>query len=139
LILTSRRGLGSLDPINDAMTTAKIIYLSGLYDLTLGLKKCDATDANQMNALLHNMPAPVAGCFHMTLDLSDALFFKQTHDTFCRVYNSKFKVFEIFSAQVAIESLDFFVALSSISGLVGIPGQTNYARFAFLSLARHTR
>jgi hypothetical protein len=82
-----------------------------------------------MKILLRGLPLPIAGCFHLTLVLSDALFFNQTRDTFRRVHDSKIKVFEVFAAQIAIESLDFFVALSSFCGLVGIPGQTNYARF----------
>ncbi|KAJ7713586.1 hypothetical protein B0H14DRAFT_2311976, partial [Mycena olivaceomarginata] len=63
----------------------------------------------------------------MTLALSDALFFNQTHDTFRRLYDSKLRVFEVFSAQIEIESLDFFVALSSVTGLIGVPGVSNYA------------
>ncbi|KAJ7120035.1 hypothetical protein C8R44DRAFT_981991 [Mycena epipterygia] len=127
LVLTSRRGLESLDPIKDAMAMAKGSYLKSQDDLDLRLDKCDATDVNQMNVLLHSLPAPIAGCFHLAMVLSDALFFNQTCDTFHQVYDSKLKIFEIVSTQVEIESLDFFVALSSISGLIGLPGQSNYA------------
>ncbi|KAJ7493888.1 hypothetical protein FB451DRAFT_1491404 [Mycena latifolia] len=127
LVLTSRRGPESLDPIRDAMTLAQIAYLKSLDDLNLQLEKCDGTDVDEMNALLHSFPAPIAGCFHMTMVLSDALFFKQTHESFQDVYKSKIGVFEVFAAQVEIRSLDFFVAFSSMSGLVGIPGQSNYA------------
>ncbi|KAF7341189.1 Polyketide synthase [Mycena venus] len=127
LVLTSRRGLDSLDPIEDAITVAKVTYLRTLDGLHLRLDKCDATDAKQMHLLLHSLPVPIAGCFHMTLVLSDRSFFKQTADTFRDVHNSKLGVFEVFSGQVEIESLDFFVALSSLSGLVGIPGQSNYS------------
>ncbi|KAJ7082108.1 Alpha/Beta hydrolase protein [Mycena epipterygia] len=42
-------------------------------------------------------------------------------DDNCAVYDSKLRVFEIFTG------LDFVVAISSFSGLVGIPGQSNYA------------
>ncbi|KAJ7463693.1 hypothetical protein FB451DRAFT_1042909, partial [Mycena latifolia] len=127
LVLTSRRGFDSLDPAKDALTLAKVGYLQDQDGLNLQLCKCNATDADQMKALLHGLPAPIAGCFLMTLVLSDAPFFNQTHDTFHGVYASKLRVFEVLSMLVEIKSLDFFVALSSISGLVGIPGQTNYA------------
>ncbi|KAJ7659066.1 hypothetical protein DFH06DRAFT_990014, partial [Mycena polygramma] len=127
LILTSRRGVNSLDPVKDAMALAKVAYLQNQPDLDIRLCKCDATDAAQMGTLLSGLPVSVAGCFLMTLVLSDAPFFKQTADTFHDVYASKLKVFEVFSTLIEIKSLDFFVTLSSISGLVGIPGQTTYA------------
>ncbi|KAJ6518275.1 hypothetical protein C8R47DRAFT_1312711 [Mycena vitilis] len=127
LVLTSRRGVDSLDPVKDAMALTKVAFLQSQPDLDIRLCKCDATDAAQMDTLLSGLPVPVAGCFLMTLVLSDAPFFKQTADTFHDVYASKLKVFEVFSTLVGIKTLDFFVTLSSISGLVGIPGQTSYA------------
>ncbi|KAF7377230.1 Polyketide synthase [Mycena sanguinolenta] len=127
LVLTSRRGIDSLDTAKDAITLAKVAYLEGQDDLTLRLEKCDATDVDQMSALLHTLSAPLAGCFQMTTVLSNALFLDQTPDAFRAVYDSKLKVFEIFTGLVEIQRLDFVVAISSFSGLVGIPGQSNYA------------
>lgn len=114
---------------------AKVTYLRSQDDLDLRLDKCDATNINQMDVLLHSLAAPIAGCFHLAMVLSDALFFNQTADTFRRVFHSKLRVFEVFSTQVQIESLDFFVALSSISGLIGLPGQSNYARFVIFVIS----
>jgi hypothetical protein len=111
------------------MTLAKVEYLRRQNDLNIRLERCDATDTNQMRALLRSLSIPIAGCFHMTLVLSDAAFFQQTHNTFRDVWRSKLRVFEIFSAEVEIESLDFFVALSSVSGLLGLYGLSNYARY----------
>jgi hypothetical protein len=65
----------------------------------------------------------------MTLVLSDEAFFKQSTQSFKSVYDSKLAAFDAFSTHVDIGSLDFFVALSSISGLVGLRGQSNYARY----------
>ncbi|KAF8179325.1 hypothetical protein K438DRAFT_1977387 [Mycena galopus ATCC 62051] len=127
LVLTSRRGIDSLDPAKDAITLAKVAYLKGRDELTLRLEKCDATDVDQMNALLCTLPAPLAGCFCMTTVLSDAFFLDQTPDAFQAVHDSKLKVFEIFTELVEIRRLDFVVAISSFSGLIGIPGQSNYA------------
>jgi hypothetical protein len=120
------------------MAMAKVTYLKNQDDCNLRLDKCDAIDVSQMNILLHSLPVPIAGCFHMTLALSDALFFNQTHDTFRRLYDSKLRVFEVFSAQIKIESLDFFVALSSVTGLIGVPGVSNYARFVIFLLQNQT-
>ncbi|KAF7359785.1 Polyketide synthase [Mycena venus] len=127
LLLTSRRGIGSLDTAKDAMTLAKVAYLQGRDELTLRFEKCDATDVDQMSALLRTLPAPLAGCFCMNMVLSNALFLDQTPDAFRAVYDSKLRVFEIFTELVEIQRLDFVVAISSFSGLVGIPGQSNYA------------
>ncbi|KAJ7636257.1 hypothetical protein FB45DRAFT_1024384 [Roridomyces roridus] len=127
LILTSRRGLDSLDPVKDALDRAKIEYLQSQDDLDVRLVQSDATDVNQMAALVRSLSAPLAGCFLMTMVVSDALFFNQTPDTFRSVYDSKIRAFEVFAGQVDIGTLDFFVALSSISGLVGLVGQSNYA------------
>ncbi|KAJ7659556.1 hypothetical protein DFH06DRAFT_1402502 [Mycena polygramma] len=127
LILTSRRGLASLDPDADAIALAKIAYLRSQSGLNLQLEQCDATDEHAMRLLLRNLAAPIAGCFHMPLVLRDALFVDQTHETFKAVQDSKLKVFEIFAAQVTIDKLDFFVGMSSVSGLVGLRGQSNYA------------
>ncbi|KAF7356480.1 Polyketide synthase [Mycena venus] len=129
LVLTSRRGIASLDPVDDAITLAKIGYLSGLEDLQLQLEACDGTRADQMGDLVGRLSksAPIAGCFLMALVLSDASFFDQTRATLDAVYDSKVKMLEVFASEVDIASLDFFVALSSISGLIGIAGQANYA------------
>lgn len=64
----------------------------------------------------------------MTLVLADALFMNQTESSFQVVAESKMKAFEVFSNSVNIASLEFFVGFSSISGLFGNVGQSNYAR-----------
>ncbi|KAF7336301.1 Polyketide synthase [Mycena venus] len=127
LVLTSRRGLNSLDPIVDALSLAKLTYLKAQDDLDLRMEACDATDVHEMGSLLRDLPLPLAGCFHMALVLSDEAFFRQTQQSFRAVYNSKLKVFDAFSTHVDVQSLDFLVAFSSVSGLVGLIGQSNYA------------
>ncbi|KAJ7832642.1 hypothetical protein B0H14DRAFT_2591918 [Mycena olivaceomarginata] len=61
--------------------------------------------------------------FQMTLVLSDGLFLKQTQANFTAVYDSKIKVFEVFAAEVEIDSLDFYIAFSSFTGLIGYAGR----------------
>ncbi|KAJ7782237.1 hypothetical protein DFH07DRAFT_789912 [Mycena maculata] len=127
IVLTSRKGIDSLDPHTDDEALAKIAYLRGRDDLDLRLAKCDATDARATSLLVESLLVPIAGCFQMTMVLSDALFLEQTQANFTAVHDSKIKVFEVFAAKVDIHSLDFYIAFSSLSGLIGIPGQTNYA------------
>ncbi|KAJ7087152.1 hypothetical protein C8R44DRAFT_991421, partial [Mycena epipterygia] len=126
LVITSRRGLDSLDTIGDALTLAKVTYLKSKDDLSLWLEQCDVTDVEQMKTLLHSLPAPIAGCFLMPMVFSDAPFLEQTRDTSHDIYNFTLRVLEVVSGQVEIESLDFFVAFSSIGGFLGIPGQCTY-------------
>ncbi|KAJ7664517.1 hypothetical protein DFH06DRAFT_985983, partial [Mycena polygramma] len=127
LVLTSRRGIASLDPERDAEALSKVTYLRNCADLVLRLEKCDATDPSMTFALFQSLPAPLAGVFQMTLVLSDALFLNQKPDSFTVVHDSKVKVFELIAAAIEITSLDFYVAFSSLAGLTGSPGQANYS------------
>ncbi|KAJ7622413.1 acyl transferase domain-containing protein [Roridomyces roridus] len=127
IVLTSRRGIASLDHETDEETLVKVAYLRGRADLTLRLEACDATDVQATSRLLQSIGMPMGGCFQMSLVLSDALFVNQTEEKFSAVRDSKLKVFETFAAAVDVGQLEFYVAFSSISGLVGIAGQSNYA------------
>lgn len=128
IVLTSRKGIASLDPQTDAEALAKLAYLRGRDDLILRLEQCDATDERATSLLVKSLRAPLAGCFQLTLVLSDGLFLNQTQASFTAVHDSKIKVFEVFAAEVDINSLDFYISFSSLSGLIGIAGQSNYAR-----------
>ncbi|KAJ7436883.1 hypothetical protein B0H11DRAFT_2178713 [Mycena galericulata] len=127
LVLTSRRGIASLDPIHDALTLAKVEYLKRQEDLVLALEPCDATDKDATRVLTEGVQAPIGGCFQMTLVLSEALFLNQTEEALHAVQDSKIRVFETFAAQVDITSLDFFVSFSSFSGLFGLMGESIYS------------
>ena len=65
----------------------------------------------------------------MTLALSDGLFVNQSREDFRVVRESKIQSLEAFATVVDIKSLDFFIAFSSVAGLLGTIGQTNYARY----------
>ncbi|KAJ7779717.1 hypothetical protein B0H16DRAFT_1299877, partial [Mycena metata] len=127
IILTSRRGAASLDPHKDGEALAKVAYLKSCGDLTLRLEKCDATDTQTTSLLIKNLDVPLAGCFQMTLVLADALFSRQTVENFTSVHDSKTRVFEVFAGEVDVASLDFYIAFSSLTGLIGYAGQSNYA------------
>ncbi|KAF8177391.1 KR domain-containing protein [Mycena galopus ATCC 62051] len=120
LVLTSRRGLNSLHPSVDALSLAKVTYLEAQDDLDLRMEACDVTNVHEMGSLFRDLPLPLAGCFHMALVLWDEAFFRQTQQSFKAVYNSKLGIFDAFSTHVNIQSLDFLVAFSSVSGLIGL-------------------
>ncbi|KAJ6555282.1 hypothetical protein B0H10DRAFT_2201676 [Mycena sp. CBHHK59/15] len=126
ITLTSRRGINSLDPQTDDDALSKIAYLRACDDLTLRLERCDATSPHATSVLIKSIHVPIAGCFQMTLVLKDALFLHQTQSNFAAVHDSKIKVFEVFSAEVDISTLDFYVAFSSLGGLLGHAGQSSY-------------
>ncbi|KAJ7690500.1 acyl transferase domain-containing protein [Mycena rosella] len=127
IILTSRRGMASLHPQTDGEALAKVAYLRRCDDLVLRLEKCDATNEQETSLLVKSIILPLAGCFQMTLVLADALFSRQTSANFTTVHDSKIRVFEVFAAEVDITSLDFYIAFSSLTGLIGYAGQSHYA------------
>ncbi|KAJ7609190.1 KR domain-containing protein, partial [Mycena polygramma] len=106
---------------------SKIAYLRSCDQLELQLVKCDATDTGATSRLVESIRLPIGGCFQLTLVLSDRLFLNQTRETFAAPQTAKLTVFETFAAVAEIENLDFYVAFSSFSGLVGYVGQSNYA------------
>ncbi|KAF7358664.1 Polyketide synthase [Mycena sanguinolenta] len=142
IVLTSRRGIASLDPQKDIETLSKITYLQSCDQLELQLVKSDATNQNDLSLLVTGLQFPVAGCFQLTLVLADLLFLNQTRETFAAPHDAKLKVFDTFAAAVDVHSLDFYVAFSSFSGLLGLAGQSNYASACTLLegvLARYPR
>ncbi|KAJ7926808.1 hypothetical protein B0H13DRAFT_1971908 [Mycena leptocephala] len=120
LVLTSRRGLESLDPTKDALAMAKVTYLRSQDDLDLRLDKCDATNINQMDVLLRSLAVPIAGCFHLAMVLSDALFFNQTADTFRRVYDSKLRHYAQPLVEICGGSGNTCLILPGGNGVVGV-------------------
>lgn len=95
-------------------------------DLFLRVEGFDATSAEAMLALSHSMDLPLGGCFIATLILDDGLFTKQTQGQLSKVSELKLKVFEAFKSAFRIETLDFFVSLSSMMAVCGYAGQFNY-------------
>lgn len=64
----------------------------------------------------------------MTAVSADSSFSFQTSDGFRKVWESKVGAFTTIAATIDIHSLDFFIAFSSMVGLLGNVGQTNYSR-----------
>jgi KR domain len=104
-------------------------------DLSLRVVACDATSLEATSDLLRTLEKPLGGCLSMTLVLSDALFLNQTEESFRRVCDAKFKVFQVFEAATSIEKLDFFVQFSSFASISGNYGQSNYTMCFFFSFS----
>ncbi|KIK61181.1 hypothetical protein GYMLUDRAFT_225393 [Collybiopsis luxurians FD-317 M1] len=129
LVLTSRRGISSLKYNRHNLASAKLAYLMSREDLQLSFEACDATDILAMKNLIQSIPSehPIGGCFLMPLHLSDALFFNQKEESIRSVMDSKLKAFETLATAVDLDSVDFTVTLSSVAGLFGNIGQSNYS------------
>ncbi|KAH9922717.1 beta-ketoacyl synthase [Fomitopsis serialis] len=126
IILTSRSGRASLERANNILALRILRYLETRPDLSLKLEACDAVSQSALQALLSNPEQRIAGCILLSGVLMDRMFLFQDAESFEAVFRPKVQAFEALEATMDIESLDFFVAVSSIATFGNI-GQTNYA------------
>ncbi|KAM3575053.1 hypothetical protein VYU27_003073, partial [Nannochloropsis oceanica] len=94
--------------------------------------KCDVSkreSVRQMFKTVGQMLPPVRGVIHSAGVLDDATVENQTVEKFERVFSSKVDgAWHLHALAEELDvSLDFFVLFSSISSLMGSPGQSNYA------------
>lgn len=83
---------------------------------------------------------PVAGVIQMSMVLRDGLFAQSTHEDWQAVAAPKVEGTWNLHEAFSIDGLDFFVMFSSISGIVGNPGQASYASAnTFLDAFTHFR
>ncbi|KAK8087715.1 polyketide synthase [Apiospora hydei] len=90
---------------------------------------CDVADADQLESSLAKIAAelpPIAGCIHSAMLLRDGVFENMSHTDFRDSLRPK--VHGSWNLHRLLpRDLDFFILLSSISGVTGNPGQANYA------------
>ncbi|KAJ7751452.1 putative polyketide synthase [Mycena metata] len=127
IVLTSRSGEGSLARDKNTTAIRLLAYLRARPDLNLRLEACDAASAVATTALVNDIEPPLAGCMLLAVIFSDRAFVSHTADTFYVPFAGKTGALKALEEAVTIPSLDFLVALSSVTGLFGSPGQTNYA------------
>jgi KR domain len=112
-----------------------VAYLESLSDLTIRLEASDATSKEATTALLRSIPLPLGGCMLLTVVLSDRTFAFQDDEGFQKVFASKTGACGVLESSLpgGVAALDFFITFSSVVGLFGNGGQTNYSRSAVLS------
>ncbi|KAI0540222.1 hypothetical protein GGR58DRAFT_511879 [Xylaria digitata] len=123
LVLVSRNGsaIGKVKELIEevAQVGAEII-----------VRRCDVANAADVEELvnfgLEGMP-PVRGLIHGAMVLRDVLFEKMTYDEYITVIESKVQGGWNFHRALINAQLDFFVAISSVAGMVGNRGQAAYA------------
>ncbi|GAA3566887.1 type I polyketide synthase [Nonomuraea rosea] len=120
LLLASRRGPGT--PAASELT-AELTALGA--EVTIAA--CDVSDRAALAALLDTIPAdrPLTGVFHTAGVLHDTTITALTPDQLHTVLRTKADT--AWHLHELTGDLDAFVLYSSISGLLGNPGQANYA------------
>jgi acyl transferase domain-containing protein/acyl carrier protein len=135
LVLTGRR---SVSP--DAQETIDFLEQAGAQVL---IETADVSNQEDVSRLLaavkHSMP-PLRGILHAAGVLEDGMLLGQSWENFSRVMAPK--VSGAWNLHLLSQDLpiDFFVCFSSVSALLGSPGQGNYAAAnAFLDALAHYR
>ncbi|KZT66074.1 hypothetical protein DAEQUDRAFT_752280 [Daedalea quercina L-15889] len=131
IVLTSRSGRESLTRKAEFISLRLLSYLESLPDLTLLVEAVDATSPIAMRALLSSLDLPLGGCMILSAAMVDRTFAMQTHESFEASVEAKIGVFhvleDVLGGKEGMEKLEFVVATSSVCGLFGNAGQTNYA------------
>lgn len=101
---------------------------------TVDAIKCDITDAQQVGELARTISAEkwkVKGVVQLAMVLRDSIFDNMTYDKWRTAVDPKVKgtlnLHSLLLSQDGSADLDFFIILSSISGIIGNTGQANYA------------
>ncbi|MFT4924135.1 MAG: acyl-CoA synthetase (AMP-forming)/AMP-acid ligase II/3-oxoacyl-(acyl-carrier-protein) synthase [Phenylobacterium sp.] len=90
-------------------------------------QQADVSDYQQLARVLATLPAPLAGVIHAAGHLEDGLLAKQTRAQFERVLASKVAGSWHLHQLTADLPLDFMLLFSSVSSVLGVVAQANYA------------
>lgn len=135
IVLTSRSGTRSRD-------AAAIIEELEALGANVNVVACDASDGKALADLLGRVGShrPLRGVVHAAGVLDDGMIAAQTPDRFIEVMTPKVSgAWHLHQLTKELE-LDFFVLFSSISGVTGTAGQSNYAAAnAFLDALAYNR
>ncbi|KAI1749734.1 ketoacyl-synt-domain-containing protein [Xylaria castorea] len=123
LVLVSRSG-SATGKVKDLIEEAAIVGAEVI------VRQCDVASPADVEELinfgLEGMP-PVRGLIHGAMVLRDVLFEKMTYNDYVTVIESKVQGGWNFHRALINAPLDFFIAISSVAGMVGNRGQAAYA------------
>ena len=97
--------------------------------VTVIAESCDVTDRAALGQLFETLRTtmpPIAGIMHAAMVLDDAILANLDEERFHRVLAPKVSGAENLDHFVRGMSLDYFVMFSSVTTLIGNPGQANY-------------
>lgn len=137
LVLIGRRGPAT----EEAQEALRDFAARGVKTLA---EPCDVTDRRALGRLfetIHATMPPVVGVIHAAMVLDDGILANLDADRFRRVLAPKITGAENLDELVRGEKLDYFILYSSVTTLIGNPGQANYvAANAYMEgLARRRR
>ncbi|MEM7674958.1 MAG: aminotransferase class III-fold pyridoxal phosphate-dependent enzyme, partial [Myxococcota bacterium] len=123
LLLTSRRGM-------DAPGADEVISsLLGHGATSVRIVACDVADHDALSTAINGIDTehPLTGVYHLAGVLDDGLFSAMTADQLSKVLRPKVDGAWHLHTLTAGHELGAFVLFSSFSGIMGGPGQANYA------------
>ncbi|PVH94279.1 hypothetical protein DM02DRAFT_693560 [Periconia macrospinosa] len=109
-------------------------------NIVVSTPRCDVSSKDAVSQMLEDASMilpPIQGCIVATMALNDCLFENMTLAQWEQTSSSKVEA--SWNLHTLLPKLDFFILLSSVSGVVGNPGQSNYAAGCTFqdTLARH--
>lgn len=126
MIVTSRRGRAGLQNNTNPTVQRLFEYMETLVDLDLRLEAVDAISVADMSRLMKSEALEIGGCIILTAVLADRTFQHMTEADFSAVFAAKVGVLKTIQHVIDVDHADFVVAFTSMSGLFGFGGQTNY-------------
>ncbi|CAM5711902.1 Polyketide synthase OS=Streptomyces fumanus OX=67302 GN=GCM10018772_62400 PE=4 SV=1 [Streptomyces fumanus] len=133
LVLVGRRGM-------DAPGVGELVEELAALDVSVVVEACDAADRDALAGVLERIPGRLAGVVHATGVLDDGVVADMSDEQLHTVLRAK--VDSAVNLHELTRDLDLtaFVLFSSASGLLGGPGQANYAAAnTYLDALAHAR
>ncbi|PVI01618.1 hypothetical protein DM02DRAFT_590921 [Periconia macrospinosa] len=122
IVVLSRKG-------STTVAAQKIIAELRAKGVQVYAPKCDVSSRDELAAeltMVQSTMPPIKGCINAAMLLQDTFFANMSHSDWSGTVKSKLVSSTNLSALVP-RDLDFFILFSSLSGVYGTPGQSNYA------------
>lgn len=134
LVLVSRRGV-----VGDEAAPA--VEDLRARDIRVDVVACDVADASAVETLVASLGDTLKGIVHAAAVYDDGLLTNMTEERFTNVLAPKAAGAWILHQATAHLPLELFVVFSSVSAMLGTPGQANYvaANMALEALVEHRR
>ncbi|KAK4452526.1 putative polyketide synthase [Podospora aff. communis PSN243] len=127
----------------DAPSAAKLVADMEAAGAIVQIVRGDVSSEDDVKRAVAGIPAeaPIKGVVHAAMVLRDGLFHSMPFDNWTTCIEPKVKGAANLHAALGSTPLDFFIMTSSVSGVLGTPGQANYAAAnSYMdSLALHRR